>query len=37
VTPGSLKGLTVLDLSHALSGPFSTMLMSELGADIIKV
>lgn len=37
MTPGSLKGLTVLDLSHALSGPFSTMLMSELGADIIKV
>ena len=37
MTPGSLKGLTVLDLSHALSGPFSTMLMSELGADIIKI
>ncbi len=37
MTPGSLKGLTVLDMSHALSGPFSTMLMSELGADIIKV
>jgi formyl-CoA transferase len=36
-TPGSLRGLTVLDMSHALSGPFSTMLMSELGADIIKV
>jgi len=32
-----MKGLTVLDMSHALSGPFSTMLMSELGADIIKV
>jgi crotonobetainyl-CoA:carnitine CoA-transferase CaiB-like acyl-CoA transferase len=37
MTPGSLKGLTVLDMSHALSGPFSTMLLSELGADIIKV
>jgi crotonobetainyl-CoA:carnitine CoA-transferase CaiB-like acyl-CoA transferase len=37
MTPGSMKGLTVLDMSHALSGPFSTMLMSELGADIIKV
>ena len=24
-------------MSHALSGPFSTMLLSELGADIIKV
>lgn len=33
----SLKGMTVLDLSHALSGPFGTMLLAELGADIIKV
>lgn len=33
----SLKGLTVLDLSHALAGPFSTMLLSELGARIIKL
>ncbi|MGI9478976.1 MAG: CaiB/BaiF CoA transferase family protein [Hyphomicrobiaceae bacterium] len=37
MTPGSLKGLTVLDMSHALSGPFSTMLLAELGAEIIKV
>jgi crotonobetainyl-CoA:carnitine CoA-transferase CaiB-like acyl-CoA transferase len=37
VTPGSLKGLTVLDMSHALSGPFSTMLLAELGASIIKI
>ena len=36
MTPGSLKGLTVLDMSHALSGPFSTMLLAELGADCIK-
>ncbi|MGI9424226.1 MAG: CaiB/BaiF CoA transferase family protein [Hyphomicrobiaceae bacterium] len=33
----SLSGLTILDLSHALSGPFATMLLSELGAEIIKV
>jgi crotonobetainyl-CoA:carnitine CoA-transferase CaiB-like acyl-CoA transferase len=33
----SLQGLTVLDLSHALSGPFGTMLLAELGADVIKV
>lgn len=37
MTPGSLKGLTVLDMSHALSGPFSTMLLAELGAEIIKL
>lgn len=35
--PGSLHGVTVLDLTHALSGPFGTMLLSELGADVIKV
>jgi crotonobetainyl-CoA:carnitine CoA-transferase CaiB-like acyl-CoA transferase len=33
----SLQGMTVLDLSHALSGPFGTMLLAELGADVIKV
>jgi crotonobetainyl-CoA:carnitine CoA-transferase CaiB-like acyl-CoA transferase len=33
----SLEGMTVLDLSHALSGPFGTMLLAELGADVIKV
>lgn len=37
MTPGSLHGITVLDMSHALSGPFSTMLLAELGAEIIKV
>ena len=34
---GSLKGVTVLDLTHALSGPFCSMLLAELGANIIKV
>ena len=33
----SLKDVTVLDLSHALAGPFSTMLLAELGARIIKL
>ncbi|MEM9359710.1 MAG: CoA transferase, partial [Pseudomonadota bacterium] len=33
----SMTGITVLDLSHALSGPFSTMLMAELGATVVKV
>lgn len=33
----SLKGIKVLDLSHALAGPFSTMLLTELGADVIKL
>lgn len=32
-----LAGLKVLDLTRALSGPFSTMILGDLGAEIIKV
>lgn len=32
-----LEGLTVLDLSRALSGPFSTMILADLGANVVKI
>lgn len=32
-----LAGITVLDLTHMLSGPYGTMLLSDLGARTIKV
>jgi crotonobetainyl-CoA:carnitine CoA-transferase CaiB-like acyl-CoA transferase len=35
--PGPLHGLRVLDFTQFLSGPFGTMVLGDLGADVVKV
>jgi crotonobetainyl-CoA:carnitine CoA-transferase CaiB-like acyl-CoA transferase len=34
---GPLEGVRILDFGHLLSAPFATMILADLGAEIIKV